>query len=148
LALEFTALPGTDGAAGPFWSPDSRYIGFFADAKVKKIERSGGPVQTLCDALGGKGGTWNREGDILFSSDALGRVQRVPAAGGALSDVPHQPGTGDFYPFFLPDGQHYLTKRSRAPGSVDSGMAELDGQLRVAADSAGFLQPRIRGTDA
>jgi hypothetical protein len=52
-SLEFSPLAGTDGAESPFWSPDSRYIGFFADAKVKKIERSGGPVQTLCDALGG-----------------------------------------------------------------------------------------------
>jgi hypothetical protein len=73
-SLEFTPLAGTDGAESTFWSPDSRHIGFFADAKLKKIERSGGPVQTLCDALGGLGGTWNRNGDILFSSDALGSV--------------------------------------------------------------------------
>ena len=51
-----TALAGTDGALDPFWSPDSRYIGFFADAKLKTIEHSGGPVQTLCDALGTYGG--------------------------------------------------------------------------------------------
>ena len=121
-SLEFTPLAGTDGAQSPFWSPDSRYIGFFADAKVKKIERSGGPVRTLCDALGGMGGTWNRNGDILFSSDALGRVQRVSAAGGAPSDVPHQPGIAHTYPFFLPDGQHYLARRGRVPGSADSGI--------------------------
>jgi hypothetical protein len=121
-SLEFTPLAGTDGAASPFWSPDSRYIGFFAEAKVKKIERSGGPVQTLCDALGGMGGTWNRKGDILFSTDALGRVQRVAATGGAPSDVPHQPGVACTYPFFLPDGQHYLARRGRFPGSGDSGI--------------------------
>jgi Tol biopolymer transport system component len=121
-SLDFTPLAGTDGAASPFWSPDSRYIGFFAEAKVKKIERSGGPVQTLCDAIGGMGGTWNRTGDILFSTDALGRVQRVPDSGGPPSDVPHQPGTNDFYPFFLPDGEHYLVRRSRVPGPADSGI--------------------------
>ncbi len=121
-SLEFTPLAGTDGAASPFWSPDSRYIGFFADAKVKKIERSGGPVQTLSDALGGMGGTWNRKDDILFSSDALGRVQRVSASGGGLSDVPHQPGIDQTHPFFLPDGQHYLVMRGRVPGSADSGI--------------------------
>jgi Tol biopolymer transport system component len=121
-SLEFAPLAGTDGAASPFWSPDSRYIGFFADAKVKKIERSGGPVQTLCDALGGMGGTWNRNGDILFSTDALGRVQRVSASGGAPSDIPHQPGVAQTYPFFLPDGQHYLARRDRVPGSADSGI--------------------------
>ena len=121
-SLEFTPLAGTDGAAGPFWSPDSRYIGFFADAKVKKIERTGGPVQTLCDALGGMGGTWNRKGDILFSTDALGRVQRVSANGGAPSDVPQQPATGNFFPSFLPDGEHYLARRNRVPGSANSGI--------------------------
>jgi len=121
-SFEFTPLAGTDGAARPFWSPDSRYIGFFADAKVKKIERSGGPVQTLCDALGGMGGTWNRQGDILFSTDAFGRVERIPATGGVPSDVPHQPGKASFYPFFLPDGQHYLVRRNRGPGAADSGI--------------------------
>ena len=121
-SLEFTPLAGTDDAAGPFWSPDSRYIGFFAEAKVKKIERSGGPVQTLCDALGGKGGTWNHQGEILFSTDALGRVQQVSAAGGVPSDVPRQQGATNFYPFFLPDGQHYLTRRGRLAGAADSGI--------------------------
>ena len=121
-SLEFTPLAGTDGAASPFWSPDSRYIGFFADAKLKKIERSGGPVQTLCDALGGMGGTWNRNGDILFSTDALGRVQRISAFGGAPSDVPNVPGVAYTYPSFLPDGQHYLAKRSRISGSADAGI--------------------------
>ena len=64
--MELTPLEGTDGATNPFWSPDSRSIGFFADARLKKIDRSGGPVQTLCDALAARGGTWNRNGDILF----------------------------------------------------------------------------------
>jgi eukaryotic-like serine/threonine-protein kinase len=121
-SLEFTALAGTDGAASPFWSPDSRYIGFFADAKLKKIERAGGPVQTLCDALGGMGGTWNRQDDILFSTDALGRVQRVPARGGAPSYVPHQPAVAQTYPFFLPDGEHYLARRGRARGPGNAGI--------------------------
>ncbi len=121
-SLEFTPLAGTDGAESPFWSPDSRYIAFFADAKLKKIECSGGPAQTLCDALGGMGGTWNRRGDILFSSDALGRVQRVSATGGAPVDVPYQPGITQTYPFFLPDGQHYLARRDRVPGAAGSGI--------------------------
>jgi hypothetical protein len=61
-ALEPTPLAGTDEATDPFWSPDSRYLAFFADARLKKIGRAGGPVQTLCDALGALGGTWNRNG--------------------------------------------------------------------------------------
>jgi Tol biopolymer transport system component len=121
-AFEFTALAGTEDAASPFWSPDSRYIGFFADAKLKKVERSGGPVQTLCDAQGGKGGTWNRAGDILFSTDALGKVQRVSANGGTPSEVPHKPNIAQFFPFFLPDGEHYLVLQGRQAGPANSGI--------------------------
>ena len=121
-AFEFTALAGTEDAASPFWSPDSRYIGFFADTKLKKVERSGGPVQTLCDAQGGKGGTWNRAGDILFSTDALGKVQRVSASGGNPSDVPRKPDSARFFPFFLPDGEHYFVLQGREAGSVNSGI--------------------------
>ena len=101
---EITPLSGTDNASDTFWSPDSRFIGFFADAKLKKIERSGGPAQTLCDAVGAIGGTWNRAGDIVIGG--LSRVQRVSDAGGAVSNLP---GAGtQTYPFFLPDGRHYL----------------------------------------
>ncbi len=121
-SVEFTPLAGTDGAAGPFWSPDSRYIGFFADAKLKKIERLGGPVQTLCDALGAMGGTWNRQGDILFSTDALGRVQRISGSGGAPSDVPHQPGVTQTFPYLLADGQHYLSRGGRNTGVAAAGI--------------------------
>jgi Tol biopolymer transport system component len=146
-SLEFTPLDGTEGAAGPFWSPDSRYIGFFADVKLKKIERSGGPVQALCDALGGMGGTWNRAGDILFSTDASGRVHRIAAAGGAVSEVPRREGTATFYPFFLPDGQHYLVRRNRVSGAAETGiwLSATTGpesrQLLPDLSSPGFVEP-------
>jgi eukaryotic-like serine/threonine-protein kinase len=65
-SADITPLAGTDGAADPFWSPESRFIAFFADSRLKKIERSGGPVQTICNALGALGGTWNRNGVILI----------------------------------------------------------------------------------
>jgi eukaryotic-like serine/threonine-protein kinase len=65
-SADIAPLAGTDGAADPFWSPESRFIAFFADSRLKKIERSGGPVQTICDALGALGGTWNRNGVILI----------------------------------------------------------------------------------
>ena len=118
-ALEPTALAGTDGALDPFWSPDSRYIGFFADAKLKTIERSGGPVETLCDALGAYGAAWNRTGEILLAG--LSRAQKIPAAGGTLSDLPNHPQATDMYPTFLPDGQHYLAARGRS-GSPEAGV--------------------------
>lgn len=105
-ATELTPLAGTDNAADPFWSPDSRFIGFIADAKLKKIDRSGGPVQTLCDALAVLGGTWNRNGDILLAG--LTSMQRVSDAGGAVSDLKSVPMK---FPVFLPDGTHYLAAR-------------------------------------
>ena len=76
-------LDGTDDAFLPFWSPDSRQLGFFSNNKLKKIEVSGGPVQTLCDARESVGGIWNREGVIFFSTP--NGMQRVSAAGGSAS---------------------------------------------------------------
>jgi Tol biopolymer transport system component len=106
-ALEPTALAGTDNAADPFWSPDSRFIAFFADDRLKKIDRSGGPVQTLCDAHAVVGGTWSGKGDILLGG--LFRVQRVSDTGGPVTDLP---GDQALWPVFLPDGEHYLATRN------------------------------------
>ena len=106
---EMTPLAGTDNAADPFWSPDNRFLAFFADSKLKKIERTGGPVQTLCDALGTVGGTWNGTGDILIG--ALDQVQRVSESGGALTKIPGHANITELFPVFLPDGRHYLAMR-------------------------------------
>ena len=66
-------IPGTEDASFPFWSPDSRYIGFFAHGKLKKVHAGGGPAVVLCDALSGRGGTWNRDNVIVFApSSAIG----------------------------------------------------------------------------
>jgi serine/threonine protein kinase len=107
--LAIRPLASTDGASLPFWSPDSRVIGFFADGKLKKVEASGGPVETLCEAPNGRGGTWSRNGVILFSPDIQVPLFRVPASGGTavpvtrlVSDSSHR------WPHFLPDGRHFL----------------------------------------
>jgi hypothetical protein len=71
-ALDARPLSGTDGVTFPFWSPDSTAIAFFAQGKLRKIDVSGGPAQTLCDAPAGQGGTWNRDGVILFAPNATG----------------------------------------------------------------------------
>ena len=113
--LEMTPLAGTDNAINPFWSPDSRYLAFFADAKLKKIERSGGPVQTLCDALAAVGGTWNRNGDILIG--ALDQVMRVSDQGGELTKLPNHPVVTELFPSFLPDGRRYITYRGAYGGT-------------------------------
>ena len=126
-ALEASPLAGTDGAADPFWSPDNQYIAFFADARLKKIGRSGGPVQTLCDAVGALGGTWNRSGDILFGG--LSQVQKIPAGGGAVSNLPNHRAVTGIFPTFLPDGQHYLATEGGRSGSPETGvwLSSIDG---------------------
>jgi Tol biopolymer transport system component len=105
-------LAGTEGAGYPFWSPDSRFVGFFAGNKLKKIEASGGPPETLCDAPFGRGGTWNREGVILFAPTFNTPLYRVEAGGGTATEVTRldtsKGETSHRYPYFLPDGQHFL----------------------------------------
>jgi Tol biopolymer transport system component len=102
------ALPGTEGAALPFWSPDGRHVGFFAGDRLKKIDVSGGPPQTLAEGL--SGGTWNSTGEILFGGhDGL---YRVPSQGGETTRVtridPSRGEVGHRYPQFLPDGRHFV----------------------------------------
>jgi eukaryotic-like serine/threonine-protein kinase len=111
-SLQANSLPGTDGATGLFWSPDSQFIGFFAQGKLKKISASGGPPQILCDAQDARGGTWNRDGVILFAPTAISGLFTVPAGGGAPVQV-IKPGNSistdsTRYPEFLPDGRHFL----------------------------------------
>ena len=67
------SLSGTEDASDPFWSPDSRYVGFFTREKLKRIEVAQGPPQTLCDAVSGRGGSWNARGDIVFAAFSTGR---------------------------------------------------------------------------
>lgn len=131
-SLDAKALPGTENAAGPFWSPDSRFIGFFADQKLKKIEASGGPPQTVCDAPNGRGGTWNGEGVIVFAPNPTSALHRVAAEGGESTPVTTldeaRQENSHRHPHFLPDGRRFLYyARSYRPenrvvcvGSLDS----------------------------
>ena len=112
--LEPPALAGTDGAGNPFWSPDSRFIGFFADAKLKKIGHSGGPVETLCDALAATGGTWNAKGDILIGG--LSAVERVSESGGKVTELPGRP--GGIFPVFAPDGRFLIISDASTDASI------------------------------
>jgi Tol biopolymer transport system component len=139
--LRFIPMPGTDDATYPFWSPDSRYIGFFAEHKLKKIAASGGPAQSLCDADEGRGGSWNREGVIVFSpipASALTAIQRVSAAGGVPADVTERKGSPRF-PLFLPDGRHFLYLLIQASAEQNGVyLSSLDGKenRRVLPDAS------------
>ncbi|MEO5894137.1 MAG: protein kinase [Vicinamibacterales bacterium] len=112
-ALEARTLPGTEGAYRPFWAPDSRYVGFLAGTKLKKVDIAGGPPQTICDVPNEGDGTWNADGVIIFDGLETAAIRRVSAAGGLSQPVVFEdgkaegkPGTG--WPEFLPDGHHFL----------------------------------------
>jgi Tol biopolymer transport system component len=111
-ALAAQKLAGTEGATLPFWSPDSRFIGFFAQGKLKKIDANGVALQTLCDAPVGNGGTWSREGVIVFAPNRAGALVRVSSAGGipaaATALDRRRQEIGHAWPQFLPDGRHFL----------------------------------------
>ena len=112
-----TVLEDTKGAGFPFWSPDSRWIAFFSDGKLRKVEASGGPAQSLADALAGRGGSWGRTGVIVFAPDIRGPMMKVSENGGAPTVVT-KPASEDIThrnPLFLPDGRRFLfiERRSR-----------------------------------
>ena len=128
-ALNGRILQGTSGASYPFWSPDSRSVGFFADNRLKKIDVNGGPALTLCDATAGRGGTWNQD-DIIVYGLLNGGLFRVPAAGGRSAALTEpDPAGSEFshrYPWFLPDGRHFLYT-ARGPGNVQKSRIYVDG---------------------
>jgi Tol biopolymer transport system component len=105
-------LPGTQNAQRPFWSPDSRYLGFMADQKLKKIAIDGGPPQTLCTSNSNGDGAWSPQGIILFDGSPSDSIRMVNVAGGTpvpISTIDYAHGeTGNAWPQFLPDGRHFL----------------------------------------
>jgi serine/threonine protein kinase len=137
-ALQAQAMPFTEDASYPFWSPDSRSIGFFAQGKLKRIAASGGPAQVVCEVPDGRGGSWNREDVIVFASSAgsPGTIQRIPASGGVPSDVTKTAGVLRF-PVFLPDSRHFLYLVTRGSSEKDGVfLSALDGKdnRRILAD--------------
>jgi hypothetical protein len=140
-SLTAQPLPGTEGVSDlPFWSPDSRSLGFFVGNELKRLDLAGGAPQTLCNLPVGVslfGGTWNRDGIILFSGTA--GIYRVPATGGepTLALRSDQPGLYRL-PVFLPEGRHFLVRRTPTQGAAEIHLAALDRQETtrlLAADS-------------
>jgi serine/threonine protein kinase len=141
-------IVGTEGANYPFWSPDSRSIGFFASNKLYRIDVTGGPPQVITNASIARGGAWNSAGTILFCESVSSPMFRVPASGGEpVVAIPLDTSRyiGYRYPQFLPDGQHFLFY---AQGAADVGgifLGSLSGEepkRLTAADTAGaYVKP-------
>ena len=110
-ALEAQKLPETEGAARFWWSPDSRFVAFFVGGQLKKVPATGGPAQLICESDGADG-AWGVTGEILFDSRAVDPIRGVDAAGGKpvqeTSSDTVKGSVGQAWPFFLPDGKHYL----------------------------------------
>jgi eukaryotic-like serine/threonine-protein kinase len=121
--LEWRRLAGTEDGRSPFWSPDSRYLGFAVGRELKKIDVAGGPPQTLCTSMHQVGtGAWNKDGVIVFGGFGNGNLQRVSAAGGIPVEITAWYGA---LPSFLPDGKHFVY-RGTDPQGVGMYAGSLD----------------------
>jgi serine/threonine protein kinase len=129
-SLSARPLEGTDNATYPFWSPDSRTVGFFAKGKLQRIDIEGGSPRVLADAGNGRGGTWNRDGVILFAPNPAGPLFRISATGGqpttvtridAAQQISHR------FPKFLPDSRHFLYYVQGSPESNGVYIGQLEG---------------------
>jgi Tol biopolymer transport system component len=156
-AVESRQLPGTEGAAFPFWSPDSRSIGFYANGKLRKIDAAGGPPQTIAEATGDtRGGTWLPDGSIIFSPGVNFPLLRVSSSGGTVTEVTKLDTalgqTSHRWPSVLPDGRHVLyfgrggplEKQGIYVTSIDSPDPKLlvqtmDAGAYTEVDGAGYL---------
>jgi hypothetical protein len=126
-------LAGTDGATLPFWSPDSRSVGFFAGGALKRLDLVGSAPQTLAPAPSGYGGSWNAEGVIVFAPSATTQLLRVSATGGPVTAVTTlgSQQQGHVGPFFLPDGRRLLFSAFGGPNEIGIYLGTLDGRAPI-----------------
>lgn len=139
-------LAGTEGASFPFWSPDSRSLGFFTQTRLKKITADGGPAQTLCEISGTpRGGSWSAQGVIVFATTGA-QLHRISTDGGQpvpITKVDADNG-GQQWPYFLPDGRNFLfyatSSRALFQGAVD---ATATKRLVAADSNAAFASGKL-----
>jgi Tol biopolymer transport system component len=152
-SLSAQKLGGTEGASFPFWSPDSRWVAFFVTGKLRKIDVSGGPPETVCEAPNGRGGSWSQEGTIVFAPEVFGGLARVASAGGESTSLSHlDPSSeqiSERWPIFLPDGKHFLYWAGNPLNSTEVRtdgiyMASIEGgnpEFLMAADTNALYAP-------
>ena len=140
--LDVRALPGTDGAAAPFFSPDGQWLGFFAEGKLKKMRLAGSAPQTLCDAAIGLGAAWGPDNTIYFVPFGTGGVWKVPATGGVGQPLTTlDRGAGEVshrWPQVLPGGQAVIFTVWTGPGADER-------QLQLQMLSTGERRTLLRG---
>ena len=152
-ALESHVLPGTEGAAYPFWSPDSRSIGFFSYTKLKRVDVTGGPPRDIADVLVGRGAAWGPNNVILFCPRPLGPLYQVSEAGGESSAVTRLDATvGEVahgFPQFLPDGRRFIYLAMTAPAEHSAiRVASLDSptsETLLHSDTSALYAPMLPG---
>jgi Tol biopolymer transport system component len=134
-------LEGTEGASFPFWSADGKWLGFFGDAHLKKVQAAGGPVTVLAEAPNPRGGAWSRDNVILFEADYRDTLFSIGAAGGTparLTKFVNSKQTTHRWPQFLPDGKHFLFFAASHSGDAEQGVyygSLSDGGYRHVLDS-------------
>jgi Tol biopolymer transport system component len=141
-SLSSRPLPDTEGASMPFWSPDSRSLGFFAAGKLKIVGMEEGRPQALADAPVARGGAWNRDGSILFVPGPPDPPHLVSSSGGPARPLfPLEPTPFDaprhFFPDFLPDGRHYVCL-SILRGARTTSISSLDGKSMKELTATGW----------
>jgi serine/threonine-protein kinase len=133
--FDATPMPGTEDAFHPFFSPDGRWVGFFADGKLKEIPLAGGPPQNLADAPVPWGATWGPDGTIVFNRRDGEGLWRVPSTGGASEQlISPQIEQGEWYniwPEFLPDGKAVLFTTFRGMTADTARIEVLDLESRA-----------------
>ncbi|HEY2016399.1 MAG TPA: hypothetical protein VGH38_23000 [Bryobacteraceae bacterium] len=152
-SIDAKPLPGTDNAALPFWSPDSRSIAFFTPSKLKVIPTGGGPARDLADVILGRGGAWNREGTIVFCPRPVGPLHWIPMTGGTPQPVTSLDSTrGEIfhgYPHFLPDSHHFLYfAASHVPGKSTIRIGSVDSsscKVLLGAETSALYAPVLGG---
>jgi serine/threonine protein kinase len=135
-----TLLPGSDNAVEPFWSPDSRFVAFGSNGKLKRSDLVGGNAQSLCDAARLTSGAWGKSGVILFTPDYRLQLMQVSSQGGEPQPLPMNAGSGDerqSNPMFLADGRKFLFRRQMGatPAGIWAGSLDSPEMTQVVGDS-------------